>query len=153
MYHVLRTVCLFCHKFKVARTTVRMVICVYIYILRSLQLSIYAAKLRLIEHGLLVAAKGLDDVTQQKKTKGKAQDDNEEDGDELLESSEDFEKRVNAYVALNLSRASSSKRDNYKDGLVYQARKDLIQDFIRVSQLKKCQNCDTWVCLVVLVFD
>ncbi|EIN10866.1 beta and beta-prime subunits of DNA dependent RNA-polymerase [Punctularia strigosozonata HHB-11173 SS5] len=125
MYHVLRTTCLFCHKFKVGPTT----------------LCVYAGKLRLAEHGLLVAAKSLDDLIPQKKNKGSAQADGDEDEDGVIESSEDFAKRVNVYVDLQLARASSSKRDDYKDGLVYQARKDLIQEFIRISQLKKCMNC------------
>lgn len=65
----------------------------------------------------------------------------EDDSDDEEQAAIEVEKRMNAYVNMYLSRASSSKRDHYKDGSVYQARKELIQEFIRVAQMKKCQNC------------
>lgn len=101
----------------------------------------FVAKLRLIEHGLLVAAQGLDD-TQLKGGKGKGSDDEEEE----VESLGEFEARINGYVEGHLKRASTSKRDNYKDGLVYQARKDVINDFLKIALArKKCLNCDALV--------
>ncbi|OCH92152.1 beta and beta-prime subunits of DNA dependent RNA-polymerase [Obba rivulosa] len=123
MYHLLRGTCLFCHRFKVSR----FVLCKFV------------AKLRLLEHGFLIAAKSLDDlrVNTHKKSKG---GDGEEEDDEPAESYEAYETRVNTYVAAHLLKASSSKRDSYKDGLVYQARKDLIQDFLKTTITKKCQN-------------
>lgn len=103
----------------------------------------YVAKFRLLEHGLLDAAQGVDDLKRQSR-KGKV---DEEDDDETDESSESFEQRINLYVYIHLSRASSSKRDHYKDGLVYQARKDLINEFRKVVQVKKCQHdgCGAYV--------
>lgn len=86
----------------------------------------------------MVAAKALDDIHYQT-TKGK-RDAEDEDDDTPSESYEAFEQRVNLYVAAHLATASSSKRDSYKDGLVYQARKDVINDFIKTSMTKKCQN-------------
>lgn len=81
----------------------------------------YVAKLRLLEYGFVVAAKALDDMHYDtKKGKRGAED---EDDDEPAESYEAFEQRVNLYVAAHLATASSSKRDSYKDGLVYQARR------------------------------
>lgn len=56
------------------------------------------------------------------------------------EKPEEFIMRVNLYVAVHLSRASSSKRDHYKDALVFQTRKDLINEFLKATLLKKCQN-------------
>lgn len=98
------------------------------------------AKLRLIEHGLLVAAQGLDD-TVLKDGKGKGGDE-DEDEDEV-ESVDDFEARINGYVEGHLQRASTSKRDHYKDGLVYQARKDVINELLKAALArKKCLNCD-----------
>ncbi|EIW82067.1 beta and beta-prime subunits of DNA dependent RNA-polymerase [Coniophora puteana RWD-64-598 SS2] len=121
-YNILRATCLFCHKFKLPRT----VLCKY------------AAKLRLLEHGLLEAAHGIDDIRLiQRKEKG---DDAEDDGGSD-ETAQEFEMRVNLYVSIYLSRASSSRRDHYKDGLVYQARKDIISDFMRTAMIRQCKNC------------
>ncbi|TFY78426.1 hypothetical protein EWM64_g5588 [Hericium alpestre] len=118
---ILRATCLFCHRFKLSRP----------------QLIKYAAKFRLLEHGLLDAAQGLDDIHMQ--TRKRADLDNEDDSPE--ESVESFEARVNAYVIICLARASGSKRDNYKDSLVYQARKDLIVDFLKTAvPVRRCQN-------------
>jgi hypothetical protein len=116
------------------------------------------AKLRLLERGLLDAAQGIDDIIlrvrrkQEKEKKGKSKkgDDEEEDQDEEDanepevpdETPQEFMTRINVYVAIHFHRASSSKRDNYKDGLVYQTRKDIINDFLKSCILKKCQNGD-----------
>lgn len=90
-----------------------------------------------MEYGFVVAAKALDDMHYDTKKGRRAED---EDEDEPAESYEAFEQRVNLYVAAHLATASSSKRDSYKDGLVYQARKEAINDFIKTSMTKKCQN-------------
>ncbi|KAF8842743.1 beta and beta-prime subunits of DNA dependent RNA-polymerase [Paxillus ammoniavirescens] len=119
-YNVLRGTCLFCHRFKARRS----VVCKYV------------AKLRLLEHGLLEAAHGVDDIQMQTGS-GNDDSDGEDSRDETIE---DFEKRIELYVSIHLARASSSKRDHYKDGLVYQARKDVILDFLRTTISKKCQN-------------
>ncbi|KAL0567638.1 hypothetical protein V5O48_014357 [Marasmius crinis-equi] len=118
----------------------------------------YVAKFRLLEYGLLEAAHGLDDLQRlvtarskaASKTKGKkAQEEEEEESDaeegedkdaEEDESPVEFMARINRYVTLHLSRASGSKRDSYKDGLVYQARKELINDFLKATILSRCQN-------------
>ena len=65
----------------------------------------------------------------------------EEDADPE-ETEDEFIARLDKYVNLHLGRASSSKRDNYKDALVYQARKDLINDFLKSTILKRCHNPD-----------
>lgn len=85
-----------------------------------------------------MAAKSLDDLqvgTQKKK--GKLE---EEDEDEPSESFDEYEKRVNTYVAVHLASASSSKRDNYKDGQVYEERRQVIHNFMKATLSKKCQN-------------
>ncbi|KAH7930704.1 beta and beta-prime subunits of DNA dependent RNA-polymerase [Leucogyrophana mollusca] len=121
MYNILRGTCLFCHRFKASRTVVAK----------------YVAKLRLLEHGLLEAAHAVDDIRIQTR---KSNNDMDVDDNGPDESVEDFEKRINIYVAIHLTRASSSRRDHYKDGLVYQARKDVILDFLKTTITKKCQN-------------
>ncbi|KAF9226653.1 beta and beta-prime subunits of DNA dependent RNA-polymerase [Gyrodon lividus] len=116
-YNILRGTCLFCHRFKTRRS----VVCKYV------------AKLRLLEHGLLDAAHGVDEIRMQTGNGNEGEDDR----DETVEESE---KRIELYVAIHLARASSSKRDHYKDELVYQARKDVMMDFLRTTISKKCQN-------------
>jgi hypothetical protein len=92
------------------------------------------AKLRLLEHGMLDAALSLNDLH----IKPKSKDQNS--GDEIeTETLEAFEQRLQAFVQINLLRASGS-RDNYKHSLVFQARKDLIQDILKTSLINKCQN-------------
>ncbi|PBK69851.1 beta and beta-prime subunits of DNA dependent RNA-polymerase [Armillaria solidipes] len=132
MYNLLRGTCLFCHRFKMSRTV----------------LARYAAKFKLLEYGLLSAAQGVDDLhlagtlTERPKGKGKGKDLPEEEEAVDVEPDDEFISRVEAYVHLQLSRASSSKRDDYKDALVYQARKDLINEFLKSTILNKCQNKD-----------
>lgn len=108
----------------------------------------------MLEHGLLDAAQGVDDlilrVARQKgpRTKKNGEDDDEEeeedvsDPDQPTETPAQYQMRVNLYVQIHLSRASGSKRDHYKDGLVYQTRKDLINEFLKTTITKKCQNAD-----------
>ena len=69
--------------------------------------------------------------------RGKLEEDEE---DEPEESFEDYEKRVNTFVAVHLSRASSSKRDEYKAAQVFEERRQVIHDFLKTVLLKKCKN-------------
>ncbi|KAG6842007.1 hypothetical protein C0991_003533 [Blastosporella zonata] len=134
MYNLLRGTCLFCHHFKMSRSV----------------LAKYVAKFRLLERGLLDAAQGVDDlrihVSSETKKKSGDEDDSEDEAtdkpDVPDETIEQFVMRVNLYVAVHLSRASTSKRDHYKDGLVYQTRKDLINEFLKSTILNKCQNAN-----------
>jgi hypothetical protein len=86
---------------------------------------------------LLDAAEGIDDLHQRN-----VQGEDEDDNNDVSESGEDFIKRVKLYVAVHLHRASSSKRDDYKDTLVYQTRKQVIQDCLRRAITKSCQNAN-----------
>ncbi len=89
---------------------------------------------KLLEYGLLSAAQGVDDLHLARYTYRAA----EREG----EKAKTYQRRrkrltlsrmMNSFLGwrhmfhLQLSRASSSKRDDYKDALVYQARKDLIK--------------------------
>ncbi|THH26811.1 hypothetical protein EUX98_g7375 [Antrodiella citrinella] len=121
MYDLLRGTCLFCHRFKVSRA----------------ELVKTVAKLRLLDSGLLVPAKLVDDM--QMKTKP-ADEDDEGDG-AVVEDIENFEARVELWVQSHLrSAASTSKRDGYKDGLVYQERKAVIHSFLKITQSRKCSH-------------
>ena len=92
----------------------------------------YAAKLRLLDHGMLDAASALNNLH----IKSSKKEDESEDEAETLEA---FEQRVQVFVQLNLLRATGS-RDNYKHSLVYQARRDLIQQILKASLLRRCQK-------------
>lgn len=94
----------------------------------------YVAKLRLLDHGMLGAASALDDLHMRPKNKAQGSEDETE-----TETLEAFEQRVQAFVQLNLLRASGS-RDNYKHSLVYDARREVIQQILKASLLKRCHN-------------
>jgi hypothetical protein len=81
---------------------------------------------------MLDAASSLDNLHMRPKRK-------EKDAGNESETLEAFAQRVQAFVQLNLLRASGS-RDDHKHTLVYQERKDLIQQIIKASLLKRCQN-------------
>lgn len=85
-----------------------------------------------MEHGLLEAALDVDNIA--------LHTSNDDDEDSRNETIPELEHRVNLFVMVHLSKASGSKRDHYKDTLVYQARKDLIQEFLRTTITKKCSN-------------
>jgi hypothetical protein len=113
------------------------------------QLCKYMAKLRLIERGLLEEAQGLDDMTIRTKRR-KVKPDGDDGGDEAgkdekycsRRTPQEFMTRIHLYVAVQLSRNASKTRDSYKDGISYQAKKDLINEFLKATILKKCQNPD-----------
>ncbi|KAF8812281.1 beta and beta-prime subunits of DNA dependent RNA-polymerase [Phlegmacium glaucopus] len=121
MFNILRGTCMFCHRFKLSRTV----------------LWKYLAKLRLLERGLLDAAQGVDDM---QLIINRNKDGEEEDGPR--ETPHAFIARINLYVAIHLARAPNNTRDSHKDTLIYQARKDLINEFLKLCIQKKCQNSD-----------
>jgi len=110
-----------------------------------------------LERGLLDAAHGVDDLhlrIPRRKKKGKAKEDADSDADKSddqkdaqmedvpVETEENFMQRISLYVAVHLSRVGPNKRDDYKDTLVYQARKEILNEFLKASMLKSCQNND-----------
>ena len=119
------------------------------------QLWKYLAKLRLLERGLLEASQGIDDIqlrVSRVQGRAKGEKNREDEGDEGSEeeqepgvsdeSPQEFIARINLYVAIHLARAPQNTRDSYKDALIYQTRKDLINEFLKACILKKCQNSD-----------
>lgn len=119
MYKILKGTCLYCHRFKMNR----------------IQVSKFAAKLLLLDHGLLDASDRVDDIEIDTSAEKQADDANEDmEGPEA-----DYEKRLGIYVALCL-RKGKSERGDYKDTLVYQARKAVMADFLTSTSLKKCQR-------------
>ena len=112
------------------------------------------AKLKLLERGLLDAAQGVDDihirVSRRSRDKDAMDVDVPAQTKSVDETPEQFMMRLNLYVALQIRRASTSQRDNYKDGLVYQTRKDVIHDFLKSTSLNRCQNEDCGWCVCLL---
>jgi DNA-directed RNA polymerase I subunit RPA1 len=88
----------------------------------------------LLEHGLLEAALGVDDLGLRVRRP------TDDDNDAPEESPEAFQQRVDLFVRVHLARASTSKRDDYKNTLVYQTRKDLISEFLKATITRKCNN-------------
>lgn len=125
----------------------------------------YSAKLRLLEYGLLEAAHKVDEFTrkvsntekmpkQGKKGKGKAGAEEEDEDVEMVaitadgeddEREDAFFERVNLFAVVTIARAimEGAKKGSYKNGLVYQYRKDLINEFLKATILPKCQRCRT----------
>jgi hypothetical protein len=93
-----------------------------------------AAKLKLLEYGLLKAANDLDDLNFGDQ---KGQDtDNATKG-----AAENLKNSFDQYVKNKLSNAPSA-RGAYKDDSIYQARKQVIDQFIKtaLSSSKRCSR-------------
>ncbi|EJD52444.1 beta and beta-prime subunits of DNA dependent RNA-polymerase [Auricularia subglabra TFB-10046 SS5] len=119
LYNLIRSTCMFCHRFKLSRE----VLCKY------------AAKLRLLEYGLLQAAQDLDDLHRRVRRGEEEEDEPQQD-----ETVDQFRVRVGLFVAVHLHRATTSQRDDYKMGLCYEARKNLIAEFLKAVMRNQCQN-------------
>ena len=106
----------------------------------------FCAKLILLERGLLEAASGVDKIQPLSR---KSQEGDEEEGEETVaeEVMQDYHKKIQLYVQLHLAMATQTKRDHYKDTLVYQERKVVMSEFLKATLLKKCQNgdCEAYV--------
>ncbi|BFZ63239.1 hypothetical protein YB2330_004359 [Saitoella coloradoensis] len=126
MYNLLRSICLYCHHFRLAKTEVHR----------------YACKLRLIDAGLLIEAEDLD-LLQAKVKKGrkKAETKDEEDDEETDDDDADsFMERRDKYVRDCLRRAGPYKTK--KTTMLGEARRRLILDFLKkLGSRKKCDNC------------
>lgn len=111
--------------------------------LTSFKVAKYTAKLRLLDCGLLEPAHAIDAFI---RIMGKTSEQGAKDknGDESMETEQSdetlhaFRKRLNEFVEVQLESATS--RDNYKEGQVYQARKAVINEFLKGTMLKKCNN-------------
>ena len=103
-----------------------------------IQVAKFAAKLRLLERGLLVPAQQIDKLQLHKtKKEGGAEDAMDEAAMNIL--------RINDYVETTFKVHGKGQRDAYKDELVFQTRKEVITEFLRYTMLKKCANCSAYV--------
>lgn len=72
------------------------------------------------------------------------------DGDAAGESQDDDIlnlERINDFVEIAFKAYGKTQRDAYKDELVFQARKEVITEFLKYTMLKRCANCSAWVVL------
>lgn len=149
-FGLLRSVCVFCHKFKMPEIVLKK----------------YIARLQLLDHGLLRESQYVGNMSPLMRTAKVDGEDEQEVPDETMES---FEARINAKVREYIEAsmldegismdgepvASGSQgnkvaasavgrpglgRDGYKDGLVYAERKALLHEFGR-KVYAKCSHC------------
>ena len=107
------------------------------------QVAKFAAKLRLLERGLLVPAQKIDEL-QLYRTK-------EEDAVEGAQDDVTLNvRRINDYVEKAFKVHGKGHRDAYKDELVFQTRKEVIAEFLKYAMLKKCTNCAAYVYLLLI---
>lgn len=114
------------------------------------QLHKFIAKLRLLDHGLIGAADEIDDIKFPRKDHDSGNKLNEEHGEDKTEDEEETERiiaDIKKYVYEQLI-LHHNHRDNYKDSLVYQARKEVITKFFKDTTLKKCTNEGCRACVV-----
>ncbi|KAF9653451.1 beta and beta-prime subunits of DNA dependent RNA-polymerase [Thelephora ganbajun] len=121
MFNLLRATCLFCHHFKAKRVEVAK----------------FAAKLRLLERGLLIPAQKIDDL---QLYRVKDEDAAEEGQDDVVLNV----RRINDYVEKAFKVHGKGQRDAYKDELVFQTKKEVITEFLKYAMLKKCANCSAF---------
>ncbi|KAK7183362.1 RNA polymerase Rpb1 [Paraphaeosphaeria sporulosa] len=126
LLRVLRGKCCYCHNFKLSRA----------------QVNEYAAKLRLLRHGLIEDANGMHehvDANKGKTSKQVDSDDDDQDEDGIIAER-------NSYVKKCMKRAGISKHDAHSRSkmteAVSDARRQVIKDFYgAISVGKKCKNC------------
>lgn len=108
-----------------------------------------AAQLRLLDHGLIDAAEGVDAIIASApgtKLTLDMVDDDGEDGDDEANTGDpsSIARALDKYVAHQLKRASGSKRDDYHDSVVYNTRKAVIKAFLYLKS-SHCKYCSAYV--------
>ncbi|KAJ2162963.1 hypothetical protein GGF46_000149 [Coemansia sp. RSA 552] len=130
LYQFLQGCCPYCHHFVFNRVTAAR----------------FTSKFRLLEYGLIQEANDLDNILPHTGQAVFDQDDDEDEDDAMdegntskgVESSEDYIKRLYAYVDECLEKAP---RATYKVTTVNQVRRALIKELIKRSRGATCRNC------------
>ncbi|WWC70704.1 uncharacterized protein I206_104655 [Kwoniella pini CBS 10737] len=140
-YGLLRTVCLFCHHFKMP----------------ELILASYVARIRLLDAGLLTESHEVASIFAKAMGSPVSKDDEPDLEEEIAgggghkaisrENAAELIVRVDAYVSATLEAAkkvsNGSTRDAYKDGLVFEERKRLLSEFAK-KNWAKCSRCSAY---------
>ncbi|RUS34142.1 DNA-directed RNA polymerase I complex large subunit Nuc1 [Jimgerdemannia flammicorona] len=138
LFAILRAKCFYCHKFRMGKV-------------ESHRL---AAKLTLLQHGLIFEAQGLDQLRPHiGKGKKKAMEEEAaenvdlDDGDHEEEGADAFMRKIDCYVkhALAEELSERSSTGSYKVTLINDERKKVMGEFLkRVIAKKKCENCGAY---------
>ena len=138
--------CFVCHSLKLSRK----------------QIYRYTAKLQLLDYGLVHAANTLDDFVAQpagsdKKAKGKGKKSSAgaegSDGEAAADGAAfvtpaQYKLQVDAYVAHRLAQHPDARQNDFKIGIVYDARRKLIAELLKAVVARPiCHTCGALVCL------
>ncbi|KAI8069916.1 hypothetical protein BC940DRAFT_17801 [Gongronella butleri] len=130
LYAILRAHCVYCHRFKSSHVEMKRV----------------AAKLKLLERGLVREAQNVDEFYVQVTVKGKSEEADEEMGEEVFANAEEYVAHLDQYVAdcLGDRDLRSSSATSYKVTVINEVRRQIIQKFMQkcVGQ-KRCPHCDS----------
>ncbi|KAH9816115.1 hypothetical protein DFH28DRAFT_1025843 [Melampsora americana] len=144
-FHLLRGTCFYCHHFLVSETI----------IVR------YAAKLKLLDHGLLLESNAIDDFPSVRETNHKSGkrnlEENEEEEEEGTEEKEIdlkvFKESIHEFVQECIEKKQKrsnqtqlNSKDNYKIGMCFDKRKKIISEFIKLLVKKRCERCRAYAC-------
>lgn len=128
-YNLLRATCLYCHHFKMPELILRR----------------YIARLRLLDAGCLEEAHTVANfhpVTKDAPKDGDTQEDM--DAGVAAETAAEFIQRMDEYVRQVLKhKKRKHERDNYKDGLVFEERKRVLNEFGK-KPWAKCSHCQAY---------
>ncbi|KAG0150353.1 hypothetical protein CROQUDRAFT_58307 [Cronartium quercuum f. sp. fusiforme G11] len=145
-FHLLRATCFYCHHF----------LCSEVVLVR------YAAKLKLLDHGLLMEADAVDDFptvkTQTSKSNKRGLDDTQEAEAEEEDKTFDlpfYKETLECFVEECLqkkrrrrpySQSSTSSGDDYKIAMCFDRRKKVIAELIKLLAKKRCERCRAYSC-------
>ncbi|WOO77423.1 DNA-directed RNA polymerase I subunit rpa1 [Vanrija pseudolonga] len=130
-YQLLRAVCLYCHHFKMP----------------EIMLKRYIARLRLLDAGLLEESHYVANFRPQTGDRGAAAEDAEEEDADVsvpAETAAEFILRMELYVKTVLkAKKARDNRDDYKDGLVFEERRRVLNEFGK-KIWSKCSHCQAY---------
>ncbi|BEI90820.1 uncharacterized protein CcaverHIS019_0308900 [Cutaneotrichosporon cavernicola] len=131
-YQLLRGVCLYCHHFKMPEIILKR----------------YVARLRLLDAGCLEEAHYVVHLAPSASASKQAEDgdptDEDADADVSAESAAEFILRIETYVKQVIKhKKKKNERDAYKDGLVYEERRRVLQEFGK-KIWNRCSHCQAY---------
>ncbi|BFZ55031.1 hypothetical protein PYCC9005_002069 [Savitreella phatthalungensis] len=125
MFSLLRGMCMFCYKLRLARAEVDK----------------YACRLALLERGLLYESQNLAEMEFSSKDDIQEEDEEKEKKPKAVTSADDVVRRRHAFVRDCLARAGPQQVSN-SDSAVSEARRLLIKQFLsEIVGRKRCDNC------------
>ncbi|OAV98230.1 hypothetical protein PTTG_00291 [Puccinia triticina 1-1 BBBD Race 1] len=140
-YQLLRSTCFYCHHF----------LCSKLVILR------YAAKLKLLEHGLPLESDAIDDFpTSQPISTGKRvpeegpdQENEDQEADQTAFDLTFYQNSLAKFVAECLDRKQTPVKprcsgEDYKIGMCFDRRRQVISELFKLLPKKKCESCGAY---------